>query len=293
MQEGVMQTDTGGRLAPGLYVVATPIGAARDITLRALDVLAAADAIAAEDTRTLRRLLGLHGLAAGGRPVWAYHDRNGAAQRPRILAALAAGKAVALVSEAGTPLISDPGFALVRAARDAGHAVHPVPGPSAVVAALSVAGLPSDRFFFAGFPPAAAGPRKRFLEELGQVPGTLVFYESPQRVHRLLGELAERFGNAHRAALARELTKRFEDVMQGTLAELAAATAATPPRGEIVLLVDRPAPPAAADDATLRAALAAEMARSSRSDAADAVARRFGLPRRRVYRLALDMGGAE
>lgn len=283
-----MNTDRNapGRLPPGLYVIATPIGAARDITLRALDVLAAADAIAAEDTRSLRKLMGLHGLSPGNRPLWAYHDRNGDRQRPRILDALAAGQAVALVSEAGTPLISDPGFALVRAARAAGHAVHAVPGPSAAIAALSVAGLPTDRFFFAGFPPPAAAARRRFVAGLANVPGTLIFYESPRRINALLRDLAEHLGNDRRTALARELTKRFEDVMQGTLASLADATEQTPPRGEIVLLVDRPAT-TEADDATLIAALDAERGHASRRDAVDAVARRFGAPRRRVYRLAL------
>jgi 16S rRNA (cytidine1402-2'-O)-methyltransferase len=284
-----MTTGAAGRLAPGLYVVATPIGAARDITLRALDVLGSADLLAAEDTRTLRKLMALHGLSASGRPVLAYHDRNGAMQRPRLLDALADGRSVALVSEAGTPLISDPGFDLVRAAREAGHAVHAVPGPSAAIAALSVAGLPTDRFFFAGFPPTAAAARRRFLADLATVPGTLVFYESPRRVNALLGALAEQLGADRRAVLVRELTKRFEDVMPGTLASLAADTAGSAPRGEVVLLVDRPGPASAPDAAELRAALAAELAHASRRDAVDAVARRFEVPRREVYRLALQM----
>jgi 16S rRNA (cytidine1402-2'-O)-methyltransferase len=277
----------GGGLAPGLYVVATPIGAARDITLRALDVLAAADAIAAEDTRTLRKLLGLHGVGLAGRPIWAYHDRNGTAQRPRILAALAAGQTVALVSEAGTPLISDPGYALIRAAREAGHTVHPVPGPSAVIAALSVAGLPTDRFFFAGFAPAAAAARRRFLRGLAAVPGTLVFYESPRRINALLRDLAEQFGNDHRAVLTRELTKRFEDVMPGTLAALAEATERTPPKGEIVLLVDRPPRPHAPMTRPCDANCALNCRHPAAAMPPKPLPADIGLPRRDLYQLGL------
>lgn len=228
-----------GPLAPGLYMVATPIGAARDITLRALDILATADVLAAEDTRTLRHLMKLHGLSPGDRPLVAYHDHNGPRMRPRLIAALAEGKSVAYASEAGTPLIADPGYQLTRAAIEAGHRVFSAPGPSAVLAALTVSGLPTDRFVFAGFAPPQAGARKRFLTELAEIPATVVLYESPKRVHRILGELAESLGKDRKAALCRELTKRFEEVRRGTLADLLEGLGDDAVRGEVVILIDR------------------------------------------------------
>ena len=189
-------------LDPGLWLVSTPIGAARDITLRALDVLGQAQVLAAEDTRSLRHLMQIHGISPGGRPVLAYHDHNGARMRPRLLAELAAGRSVAYASEAGTPLVADPGYQLVRAAVAAGHPVHAVPGASAVLAALAVAGLPTDRFAFMGFPPAQAGLRKTWLAEIAAIPATCVFYESPRRVARLLAEMAPVFGADRPAAVS-------------------------------------------------------------------------------------------
>ena len=183
-----------GRLEPGLHLIATPIGTARDITLRALDILASADVLAAEDTRSLRHLMEIHGVALGGRPLLAYHDHNGAAMRPRILSALAQGKSVVYASEAGTPLVADPGYQLARAVVADGHVLRAAPGPSAVLAALAVSGLPSDRFLFAGFPPAAGGARATFLAELAGVPATIILFESPRRVSRTLIELAQSFG---------------------------------------------------------------------------------------------------
>ncbi len=171
-----------GGIPPGLHLVAVPIGAARDITLRALDVLAGADVLAAEDTRTLRHLMEIHGIALNGRPLVAYHDHNEAEALPRLMGALRAGKSVAYAPEAGTPLVSDPGFGLARAAAAEGLPVVAVPGASAVLAALAVSGLPSDRFLFAGFPPAAAGERARFLAELAPIRATLILYESPRRL---------------------------------------------------------------------------------------------------------------
>lgn len=278
------------RPEPGLHLVATPIGAARDITLRALDILAGADVLAAEDTRTLRHLMEIHGIALQGRPLIAYHDHNGETARPRVLAALAEGKSVAYASEAGTPLVADPGMKLARAAIEAGHRVLAAPGPSAVLAALSVAGLPTDRFLFAGFPPAAAGARAAWLSELAEVPATLVIYESPKRISRLLGEMADALGGARESAVCRELTKRFEEVSRGTLAELAVRFAGHEPKGEIVVVVDRPgeadANPADVETA-LRAALAAPGAHLKQ--VAAAVSERFGLPRRDVYQLALRL----
>jgi 16S rRNA (cytidine1402-2'-O)-methyltransferase len=277
---------------PGLHLLATPIGAARDITLRALDLLAGADVLAAEDTRTLRHLMEIHGVALNDRPLVAYHDHNGAAVRPRLLRALEEGKSVAYASEAGTPLIADPGFQLARAAIAEGFAVLAAPGPSAVLAALTVSGLPSDRFLFAGFPPAGAGDRARFLAELGQVPATLILYESPKRVNRLLTEMADAIGKDRPAAVCRELTKRFEDVSRGTLGELAEAFAGRAVKGEIVVLVDRPGD-RAVDGASIEAALRDALAHGSVKDAASEVAAALNLPRKEVYRMALQLAERE
>jgi 16S rRNA (cytidine1402-2'-O)-methyltransferase len=284
--------------APGLHVVSTPIGAARDITLRALDILAKADLLLAEDTRSLRRLMDIHGLRLGGRPLWSYHDHNGAAVRPQVLARLAAGASVALVSEAGTPLVADPGYQLVRAAAEAGYPVRAAPGASALLAALAVAGLPTDRFAFLGFPPATGAARARFAAEALSLPMTVVIYESPKRIHRFLGDLVQNGGAERPAALCRELTKRFEEVRRGSLSALQAELAGRDVLGEVVLVIGgRPVPLADADalDAALLSALAVEGVRG----AADAVALRLGLPRRMVYQRALalrpgpDTGDAE
>ena len=277
---------------PGLHLLATPIGAARDITLRALDLLAGADVLAAEDTRTLRHLMEIHGVALNDRPLVAYHDHNGAAVRPRLLRALQEGKSVAYASEAGTPLIADPGFQLARAAIAEGFAVLAAPGPSAVLAALTVSGLPSDRFLFAGFPPAGAGDRARFLAELGQVPATLILYESPKRINRLLTEMADAFGKDRLAAVCRELTKRFEEVSRGTLGELAEAFAGRAVKGEIVVLVDRPGD-RVVDGASIEAALRDALAHGSVKDAAAEVAAALNLPRKEVYRMALQLAERE
>jgi 16S rRNA (cytidine1402-2'-O)-methyltransferase len=277
-------------LSAGLWFVATPIGTARDITLRALDVLASADMIAAEDTRTCRHLMDIHGIALNGRPLIAYHDHNGAAVRPRLLAAMREGKSVAYASEAGTPLVADPGYALARDAITEGLYVTSAPGPSAVIAALTIAGLPTDRFFFAGFPPVKSGERRSFFQELKSVPATLVFYESPKRVRESLADLAHTMGDGRRAALCRELTKRFEEVMRGTLGELRERLADHDPKGEIVLLVDRGAGEEGPD---MQQALAQALKTMSVKDAADAVAAATGLPRRQVYQAALDLGKAK
>jgi 16S rRNA (cytidine1402-2'-O)-methyltransferase len=273
---------------PGLHFVATPIGAARDITLRALDILTGADVLAAEDTRTLRHLMEIHGLALGDRPLLPYHDHNGAAMRPRLLRALAEGKAVAYASEAGTPLVADPGFQLARAAIAEGYPVFAAPGPSAVLAALTVSGLPSDRFLFAGFPPTGSGDRARFLGDLAAVPATLILYESPKRLNRLLTELRDTLGAEREAAVCRELTKRFEEVTRGSLAVLADTFADGAVKGEIVVLVDRAAP-RAADALSIEAALRDALAHGSLKDAAAGVAQALNLPRKDVYRMALKL----
>ena len=278
----------GRKPAPGLHFVSTPIGAARDITLRGLDILREAEVLAAEDTRTLRHLLDIHGIPLAGRPLVAYHDHNGEAVRPRLLAALAEGKAVAYASEAGTPLVADPGFQLGRAAIAAGHRVFAAPGPSAVLAALTVSGLPSDRFLFAGFPPNTAQARRKWIAEFAQVPATLVFYESPKRVKEMLTDLASELGADREAVLCRELTKRFEEVRRGTLADLVAGCADAPIKGEIVVLVDRSRAPRFGPE-DVEAALRDRLQRLSVKDAAAEVAEMLGLPRREVYQRALAM----
>ncbi|MCA0871046.1 16S rRNA (cytidine(1402)-2'-O)-methyltransferase [Seohaeicola saemankumensis] len=276
-------------LSGGLYFVATPIGTARDITLRALDILASADVIAAEDTRSLRRLMEIHGVPLGGRRVVSYHDHSGAGSRARLLEALSEGKSVAYASEAGMPLIADPGYDLSRAASEAGFMVTVAPGPSAVLAALTLAGLPTDAFFFAGFLPNSAGQRRARLKALKEVPGTLVFYESPKRVAASLKDMADVLGADRKAAVCRELTKKFEEVRRGTLESLAAADDKAP-RGEIVVLVDRGGSPTVSEgdiETDLRTALKTQSVR----DAADFVAQLHGLPRRKVYQLALNLEG--
>ena len=291
-KEPLFQPDHRHPPAPGLHFVATPIGAARDITLRALDLLATADVLAAEDTRTLRHLMEIHGVKLGERSLIAYHDHNGAAQRPRLLAALAAGKSVAYASEAGTPLIADPGYQLGRAAVEAGHRVYAAPGPSAVLAALTVSGLPTDRFLFAGFAPPGAAARRRFLDELAEVRATLVLYESPKRVNRTFGEMVDSFGNERRAVICRELTKRYEEVVRGTIGDLVTWLDGRALRGEVVIVVDR-APDRLVDGAGLERALRDALAAQSLKDAVALVADQTGLPRRTVYQAALKLGEAE
>lgn len=276
-------------LAAGLYLVATPIGAARDITLRALDILASADVLAAEDTRTLRHLMEIHGIPLNGRQVIPCHDHNEAAAAPRLLRAVEEGKSVAYASEAGTPLVSDPGFVIARAAVAQGLPVIAAPGASAVLCALAVAGLPADRFHFAGFPPATRSARLRFLEELRDVQATLVLYESPKRLAALLADAVTALGPDRQGAVCRELTKRFEEVVRAPLGELAESFAARDVKGEIVLLIDR-ADLTRADSTTWEEALDRAMTTLSVKDAAAMVAEAFDLPRRDVYQVALARG---
>ncbi|AUR04667.1 putative S-adenosylmethionine-dependent methyltransferase, YraL family [Phaeobacter inhibens] len=274
-------------LPSGLYFVATPIGTARDITLRALDVLASADMIAAEDTRSLRKLMEIHGVPLNGRQIVAYHDHSGAGARARLLAALEAGQSVAYASEAGMPLIADPGYDLSRAAAEAGHLVTVAPGASAALAALTLAGLPTDAFFFAGFLPNASGARRKRLEELTAVPGTLVFYESPKRIAASLRDMAAVLGDRP-AALCREITKKFEEVRRDSLLTLAEGLDQAPVKGEIVVLVDR-ARGVSVSDGDLDSDLRAALKDNSVKDAASIVAEMHNLPRRKIYQLALDM----
>jgi len=276
-------------IQPGLHFVATPIGAARDITLRALDILAGADVLAAEDTRTLRHLMEMHGVALNGRMVLAYHDHNGDQMRPRLIEALKAGKSVAYASEAGTPLVADPGFQLARAAIDEGLTVLAAPGPSALLCALSVSGLPTDRFFFAGFLPPKSAARKTSLRDLAQVPGSIIFYESPRRIDACLRDMIETLGPNRQAAICRELTKRFEEILRGTLADLSESLAGRDLKGEIVVVVDR-ADPVPASAQTVEDALREALKTQSSKDAAAQVAQAFGLTRRDLYQLALTLG---
>jgi len=271
----------------GLHLVATPIGNLSDISLRALETLAGADLIACEDTRVTRKLLDHYGIAT---PLTPYHEHNAAAARPKLLERLAASEAIALVSDAGTPLISDPGYKLVRAAREAGHAVSAVPGASAALTALVVAGLPTDRFFFEGFLPAKDGPRDTRIAELARIPATLILYESGPRLARTLAALVDGLGE-RQAAICRELTKLHEEVRRGDLAALARTYAAgAETRGEIVIVIEPPAanaetPSAGEVDALLRRALQ----RVSVKDAVSEVAVVTGRPRREIYQRALAL----
>ncbi|MES0863861.1 16S rRNA (cytidine(1402)-2'-O)-methyltransferase [Ruegeria sp. SCPT10] len=277
------------RLAAGLYFVATPIGTARDITLRALDVLASADMIAAEDTRSLRRLMEIHGVPLEGRRIQAYHDHSGAGARSKIMGALDQGLSVAYASEAGMPLIADPGYDLGRQASEAGYAVTCAPGPSAVLTALTLAGLPTDAFFFAGFLPNASGARRSRIESLRDIPGTLVFYESPKRVAACLSDLADVLGSDRQAALCRELTKRFEEVRRGSLGELSEAYEGQSVKGEVVLLVDR-SHSQSVNESDVEEALIQALQTHSVRDAADLVSQMYELPRRPIYQKALKLG---
>ena len=279
-------TPVRATLAPGLYFIATPIGAARDITLRALDILMSADVLAAEDTRTLRHLMEIHGVALADRPLVAYHEHNNDTALPRLMRAIADGKSVAYASEAGTPLISDPGFQLARAAIAEGHLLLSAPGASAVLCALTVSGLPSDRFLFAGFAPATKSARATFLRDLAQIQATLILYESPKRVNQLLKDVSDIMGTGRNVVVCRELTKRFEEVSRGSAADLAAAFEGRAVKGEIVVLIDRGAEQVA-DAETVEQALDQALMHMTMKDAAAAVAQAYGLARRDMYQLAL------
>ena len=274
-------------LQPGLYVVATPIGNLRDITLRALDVLAGVDVVLAEDTRVSGKLLAAYGLSA---KLERYDEHAAERVRPRILAALAGGRRIALISDAGTPLISDPGFRLVREAAAQGSVVIPIPGPSASLAALSAAGLPTDRFLFAGFPPPKTAARQRLFRELAPVQASLVFYEGVSRLGPCLADMAAVFG-PREAVVARELTKLYETITRGTLDDLASDPALAAPKGEVVIIVG-PGQVPAASEADADTALAEALTRVGPAEAASEVAGALGLNRRELYRRALALKGA-
>ena len=275
-------------LAPGLYLVATPIGNLRDITLRALDVLAGADMVLAEDTRVTGKLLSTYGIS---KPLERYDDHAGERVRPRVLAALARGGRIALCSDAGTPLVSDPGYRLAVEAIAAGHAVIPIPGASAVLAALSAAGLPTDRFLFAGFPPPKSVARLAFFESLAPLRATLVLFEGASRLRASLGDAAAVLG-PRQAVVARELTKLHETHHRGTLGQLAADPALARPKGELVVVI-APGEAAAATLADAETALAEALARLGPAKAASEVAKALGLDRRTLYQRALAMKGVK
>ncbi|MCE1235312.1 MAG: 16S rRNA (cytidine(1402)-2'-O)-methyltransferase [Hyphomicrobiales bacterium] len=272
---------------PGLHVVATPIGRLADVTLRALETLAAADLIACEDTRVTRVLLDRYAIRT---PLVSYNDHNAGERRPQLLAALAEGKAVALVSDAGTPLVSDPGYKLVAEAIAAGHRVIPAPGASAMLAALVASGLPSDAFLFAGFPPTKTEARRRRYEELARVPASLIFYESPHRLADSLADAVAALGPDRPAAVARELTKTFEETVRAPLGELARIFAERTVKGEIVIVVGPPSEETTSEadvDAMLRAALA----RQAPGKAVAEVARLTGVDRKALYERAMALKG--
>lgn len=280
----------GTRACPGLHVVATPIGNLADITIRALDTLRTADVIACEDTRVTGRLLAAYSIATAMTP---YHDHNAERARPALIERLKKGEAVALVSDAGTPLISDPGYRLVRAALADGLVVSVAPGPSATIAALVISGLPTDRFHFAGFLPAKSAARRAALAQLAGIDGTLVLLESAPRLAAALADMAMVLG-ARPAAIARELTKLHEEVRRGSLGELAQHyLAAGPPKGEIVVVIGPPDVEAAPliGDEELDRRIADALRTHSRRDAAAIVAAETGLPRRQVYSRALALAG--
>lgn len=281
-----MTTVLTPQLAPGLYIVATPIGNLGDLSPRAAHILSHAAVIAVEDSRVTGKLLNHIGVK---RPMTPYHDHNAEDVRPGLIARMGV-EAVALVSDAGTPLISDPGYKLVRDARAAGHTVWTIPGPCAAVAALTLAGLPTDRFLFLGFLPSKAQARAAAIDEVAAIRATLVLYESGPRLAATLGALAEGLGDRE-AAVTREITKHFEEAVTGTLSDLAARYADAPPKGEIVLVVAPPGAPEAASAADADTALAEALTRLSTGQAASEVAKALGVDRKTLYARALEMKG--
>lgn len=277
-------------LEPALYIVSTPIGNLGDITVRALETLAASSMIACEDTRVTSTLTQKFGLKT---PLMPYHEHNAEKQRPKILAELDAGKAVALVSDAGTPLVSDPGYRLVRGVLEAGHKVIPIPGASAPLAGLVASGLPSDTVLFAGFLPQKGGPKTKRLEDLAKVPATLIFFESPHRTGTTLALMADVLGGTREAVVARELTKRFETFERGTLSDLAGRFDEAAVKGEIVILVGPPEERPEADASDLDTLLKAALDEMPVSAAAKKVAKATGLDRGEVYKRALDLKSGE
>ncbi len=276
------------KLSPGLYFVSTPIGSARDITLRALDILANADVLAAEDTRTLKKLLEIHGIKLKNRSLISYHDYNGSKRRPKLLAYLENGKSVAYASEAGTPLIADPGFSLLNEVLSLGNNVTSAPGPCALIAALTVAGLPTDRFYFEGFLPSNKSQRELKFRELKSYPGTLIFYESAKRLNDTLEKATEVFGGNRQGVICRELTKKFEDIQRSSLKKLSEFYCDKKIKGEVVILVAGAGNPDI-HQSEIEQHVKDALKFMSVKDSAEAVALAFNLPRRDIYQLALQI----
>jgi 16S rRNA (cytidine1402-2'-O)-methyltransferase len=275
-------------LSAGLYLCAVPIGNARDVTLRTLDILASADVIAAEDTRSTRKLMEIHGISIGNRPMVAYHDHSTATVRDRLLAVVKEGKSLAYVSEAGTPLVADPGYKLGVDMRAAGLPLTAAPGASAVLAALTVSGLPTDAFHFAGFLANTTTARRSGLEGLKDLQATVVLYESPKRIHAMLSDLSDVLGEGRNVVVCRELTKKFEEVLTGTVADVLDQIDGRTLKGEIVVLIDR-GDVAVMNEDDVREALMSAMQTMRVKDAATAVAGATGMARRDVYQLALSL----
>ncbi|MDE0968994.1 MAG: 16S rRNA (cytidine(1402)-2'-O)-methyltransferase [Octadecabacter sp.] len=275
-------------LLAGLYLCAVPIGNARDITLRTLDILASVDIIAAEDTRSTRKLMEIHGISIGNRPMVAYHDHSTIAVRDRLLAVVKEGKSLAYVSEAGTPLVADPGYKLGVDMRAAGLPLTTAPGASAVLAALTVSGLPTDAFHFAGFLPNSSSARRSGLIGLKDLQATVVLYESPKRIHAMLSDLCDVLGDGRNVVICRELTKKFEEVITGTAIEVLQQIDGRTLKGEIVVLIDRGDVTVMSED-DVKEALMSAMQTMRIKDAATAVAGATGMAQRDVYQLALSL----
>ncbi|MCL4116996.1 UNVERIFIED_CONTAM: hypothetical protein GTU68_017926 [Idotea baltica] len=277
------------KLPVGLYLVSTPIGAARDITLRALDILKSVDVLAAEDTRNTRRLLDIHGVELGTRRIIPYHDHNGAGQRPKILNALFEGKTVAYVSDAGTPLVADPGYGLAKDVANAGLNVFAAPGASALLAALVVSGMPSDRFMFAGFAPNKQKAKGDFLQEFSALRATIVLYESPKRIHDTLSQMIEIYGGDRQIALCRELTKKFEQVLRGTLDEvLAQVNEMSSLKGECVLVLGPPLPKETSEQ-EIEEEIRKLLVNNKVKTASQIAAEKYNISRKKAYDIALKV----
>jgi len=276
------------KLDPGLYFVATPIGAARDITLRAMDVLRDADILVAEDTRTLRKLMDIHSISLKGRKIISYNDHNGTSKRPFIISEIALGKSVSYSSEAGSPLVADPGYQLGREVTNSGYRVITVPGACAVIAALTVSGLPTNQFFYAGFLPNSKSARQKFLKLVENIPGTLVFYESPKRLNKALIDMLFIMGPERPVVIARELTKKFEETIRSTLGEINEKIEGRAIKGEIVILIGKK-PETVFNLEDLHKILLVELSENSLKDTVLKVAMRTGVARSLVYKAALEI----
>ena len=275
-------------LDPGLYFVATPIGAARDITLRAMDVLRDADVLVAEDTRSLRKLMDIHSIPLRGRKIISYNDHNGSSKRPLILSEIALGKSVSYSSEAGSPLVADPGYQLGREVTNSGYRVVTVPGACAVIAALTVSGLPTNQFFYAGFLPNSKSARQKFLKLVENIPGTLVFYESPKRLNKALIDMLFILGPERPVVIARELTKKFEETIRSTLGEINEKIEGRSIKGEIVILLGKK-PETVFNLEDLHKILLVELRKNSLKDSVLKIAMRTGVARSLVYKAALEI----